>query len=101
MVSKNKYDPIHGTMAIKDYLEHALEKGKNVKVQKQFNSINQFEREVKEILDCNLKEKLNLKDTIMGFDLLELLQEEEQAGIKFEILEKLITYDYKQIEEGK
>lgn len=97
-----KYDPREAKKFINQYLEHALDKETNHNVQKDRNSIQELRRCVQQIFNTELDTLLSVEtkqnESVMGVLKTELLTEEENLGLKLELLTKLIRYDNKKEE---
>lgn len=92
-----RYNPLHGKEAIMQYLGHANEKEDNQKTQKERASIKALKGTVEYILNHDLLELLSIdiRDTVMGIQRRDLLDEETELGMKLELITMMIRYDNK------
>lgn len=97
-----KYEPVKAREAIKQYLEHALDKEKNNSVQKEKNSIAELKQYVYQVFDADVETLLSVstakKDTVMEIPKKELITEDDALKLKLELITGMIRYDNKKEE---
>lgn len=97
LIVANRLNYAEARRVLEEYYNHEDEKEKQRKVHQEKGMIKYTRKHVFDILDGDLPELLGIKGQqphkIMGFDMNELLTEEEQGRLKLEIILQELRYD--------
>ena len=100
LITAYRYDPKRALSEVRTYIRHANEKEQNNRTQKTHNSLLDAERYIEKLFGKPLEETLPLSgeksETLMGIPKSEILSEEEEMGMKLDLIVDLIRMKNKE-----
>ena len=98
IITAYRYNPDYALEEVRRYIKHANDKEENNRTQKTHNSLSAAGKFIEDIFSRSLEETLGKMEsnTIMGISKSEILSEEEEKGMKLDLIIDLIRLKNKE-----